>query len=388
MELVERLSGLDGQMREWRHHLHAHPELAFEERATSDFVAERLEEFGLEVTRGIAGTGLVGTLRSGDGPAVALRADLDALPLQEDSGAQWSSRTAGHMHACGHDGHTTMLLGAARYLSREPRFTGTVHFVFQPAEETGGGGDAMVRDGLFERFPVRGVYGLHNAPPLPRGCFAIRPGPMMASADDFRLRVRGRGCHAAMPDLGRDPVVAAAHIITALQTLPSRMVAATDALVVSVTRMQGGTTWNIIPEEVFLQGTVRTLKPEIREQARAAIRRVAEGVGSGLGVEVELEYNELFPVLVNHARETEVAAEAAASVVGPENVLRDAPPTMGTEDFAHMLNAMPGSYIMLGTGEQGVAPTSLHSPHYDFNDEALALGAAYWVSLARKVLGE
>jgi len=388
MELVERLSGLDGQMREWRHHLHAHPELAFEERATSDFVAERLEEFGLEVTRGIAGTGLVGTLRSGDGPAVALRADLDALPLQEDSGAQWSSRTAGHMHACGHDGHTTMLLGAARYLSREPRFTGTVHFVFQPAEETGGGGDAMVRDGLFERFPVRGVYGLHNAPPLPRGCFAICPGPMMASADDFRLRVRGRGCHAAMPDLGRDPVVAAAHIITALQTLPSRMVAATDALVVSVTRMQGGTTWNIIPEEVFLQGTVRTLKPEIREQARAAIRRVAEGVGSGLGVEVELEYNELFPVLVNHARETEVAAEAAASVVGPENVLRDAPPTMGTEDFAHMLNAMPGSYIMLGTGEQGVAPTSLHSPHYDFNDEALALGAAYWVSLARKVLGE
>lgn len=388
MELVERLSGLDGQMREWRHHLHAHPELAFEERATSDFVAERLEEFGLEVTRGIAGTGLVGTLRSGDGPAVALRADLDALPLQEDSGAQWSSRTAGHMHACGHDGHTTMLLGAARYLSREPRFTGTVHFVFQPAEETGGGGDAMVRDGLFERFPVRGVYGLHNAPPLPRGCFAIRPGPMMASADDFRLRVRGRGCHAAMPDLGRDPVVAAAHIITALQTLPSRMVAATDALVVSVTRMQGGTTWNIIPEEVFLQGTVRTLKPEIREQARAAIRRVAEGVGSGLGVEVELEYNELFPVLVNHARETEVAAEAAASVVGPENILRDAPPTMGTEDFAHMLNAMPGSYIMLGTGEQGVAPTSLHSPHYDFNDEALALGAAYWVSLARKVLGE
>jgi len=388
MELVERLSGLDGQMREWRHHLHAHPELAFEERATSDFVAERLEEFGLEVTRGIAGTGLVGTLRSGDGPAVALRADLDALPLQEDSGAQWSSRTAGHMHACGHDGHTTMLLGAARYLSREPRFTGTVHFVFQPAEETGGGGDAMVRDGLFERFPVRGVYGLHNAPPLPRGCFAIRPGPMMASADDFRLRVRGRGCHAAMPDLGRDPVVAAAHIITALQTLPSRMVAATDALVVSVTRMQGGTTWNIIPEEVFLQGTVRTLKPEIREQARAAIRRVAEGVGSGLGVEVELEYNELFPVLVNHAHETEVAAEAAASVVGPENVLRDAPPTMGTEDFAHMLNAMPGSYIMLGTGEQGVAPTSLHSPHYDFNDEALALGAAYWVSLARKVLGE
>ncbi|HYW04065.1 MAG TPA: M20 aminoacylase family protein [Gammaproteobacteria bacterium] len=387
MDLLQRLSGLDQEMRDWRHHLHAHPELAFKERATADFVAGRLEDFGLEVTRGIAGTGLVGTLRNGDGPAVALRADLDALPLQEASGAKWSSRNEGCMHACGHDGHATMLLGAARYLSREPGFTGAVHFVFQPAEESGGGGDAMVRDGLFERFPVRGVYGLHNAPPLPRGCFAIRQGPMMASADDFRLRVRGRGCHAAMPDLGRDPVVAAAHIITALQTLPSRMVAGTDALVVSVTRMQGGTTWNIIPEEVVLEGTVRTLRPEIREKAREAIGRVAGGVGSGLGVEVELEYNELFPVLVNHPRETEIAAEAAAAVVGADNVLRDVAPTMGTEDFAHMLNAMPGSYIVMGTGEEGVDPASLHSPHYDFNDDALTLGVAYWVTLARKVLG-
>lgn len=387
MDLVGQVSGLQEEMREWRHHLHAHPEVAFEERATSDYIATHLESFGLEVTRGIAGTGLVGTLRQGEGPAVALRADMDALPLQEESGARWSSQNAGSMHACGHDGHMTMLLGAARHLSREPGFRGTVHFVFQPAEEVGGGGGAMVEDGLFERFPVRGVYGMHNAPWLPRNHFAICPGPMMASADHVQITVHGKGCHAAMPDLGRDPVVAAAHIVSALQTLPSRMVAGTDALVLSITRIQGGTTWNIIPEEVALEGTVRTLTPEIRERMPEAVRRVAEGVAAGLGVTAEVGYSERFPVLVNHPAETQLAADVAAELVGEERVVRDMTPTMGTEDFAHMLNAMQGAYIMIGTRGEA-EPRSLHSLHYDFNDEALPLGAAYWVALARRVLAD
>lgn len=387
MELLDRIRERQQTLTAWRHHIHAHPELAYEEKATSDFVADKLADFGLEIHRGLGGTGVVGTLRSGTSErAIGLRADMDALPIQELNEFAHRSRHDGLMHACGHDGHTTMLLGAAEHLAANPDFDGVVHFIFQPAEEGRAGAKAMIDDGLFELFPVETVYGMHNWPGLPVGEFAVRVGPQMAASDKFEITVRGRGGHAAMPHQTIDPVVTAAHVITALQSLASRNTEPTDSVVVSVTVLRGGETFNVIPDEVVLKGTARTLTPETRDRIERDIARVAAGVAEGFGAAAETTYHRTYPPTVNTAAEAEIAARAAAAVVGAKNVHRDLPPTMGGEDFAFMLQEKPGCYLWLGNGP-GEGGCMLHNARYDFNDDALPVGVAYWVRLVGELLG-
>jgi amidohydrolase len=382
-QLLARL----GEMQGWRRDLHRRPELAFKEERTSRYVEEKLRSFGIEVHRGLAKTGLLGVIRAGAGEnrAIGLRADMDALPLQELNRFDHRSENDGVMHACGHDGHTAMLLGAAKYLAETRNFSGTVCVIFQPAEEGGGGGRAMVEDGLFNRFPVEAIYGLHNWPGLPAGEFAIRAGPMMASMDTFEIAVRGQGCHAAMPHLGCDPIVVAAFIINALQTIASRTVSPTDSIVVSVTQIHAGDAWNVIPEEAVIRGTVRTFKRELRKHAEQSIRRIAEGIAATHRASATTVYIEHYPVTVNTPEETEFAATAAAAVSRQETVHRNLDPSMGAEDFAFMLEQKPGAYIWLGNGpaENGRV---LHSPNYDFNDEILPIGASYWVELVERAL--
>jgi hippurate hydrolase len=387
MPIVNRIADFHGDLAAWRHEIHAHPETAFEEKRTSDFVAARLSEFGLEVHRGLAGTGVVGTLK-GSRPgnrAIALRADMDALHIHERNGHDYVSQNPGKMHACGHDGHTTMLLGAARYLAETRNFAGTVHFVFQPAEENEGGGRVMVAEGLFEKFPVEAVYGMHNWPGMPVGTFAMRAGPMMASFDIFEITVRGKGTHAALPHLGQDPMVAAAHIVTGLQTLVSRNTHPLESAVVSVTQIHGGDTWNVIPDDAVLRGTVRSFKTELQDAIEAGIRRVATGIAGALGTTAEVRYERRYPPTVNSEKETEIAAVIAADVVGDANVNRGLMPTMGSEDFAFMLQAKPGCYVFIGNGT-GDKAVGLHNPHYDFNDEILPIGASYWARLVEHTL--
>ena len=387
MELLDRIRERHDTLTAWRHHIHAHPELAYEEKATSDFVADKLAGFGLEVHRGLGVTGVVGTLRAGSSErAIGLRADMDALPIRELNEFDHRSRHEGLMHACGHDGHTTMLLGAAEHLAARPDFDGVVHFIFQPAEEGRAGAKAMIEDGLFDLFPVESVYGMHNWPGLPVGEFAVRVGPQMAASDKFEITVRGRGGHAAMPHQTIDPVVTAAHIITALQSLASRNTEPTDSVVVSVTVLRGGETFNVIPDEVVLKGTARTLTPESRDRIERDIARVAAGVAEGFGASAETAYHRTYPPTVNTAAEAETAARAAAAVAGAGNVHRDLPPTMGGEDFAFMLEQKPGCYLWLGNGP-GEGGCMLHNARYDFNDEALPVGVAYWVSLVGELLG-
>jgi hippurate hydrolase len=386
MPIVNRIAEFHDDMTRWRREIHAHPETAFEERQTSEFVAARLAEFGIEVHRGLAGTGLVGTLkgRGGEGRAIALRADMDALHIHEKNGFAHASKNEGKMHACGHDGHTTMLLGAARYLAETRNFNGTVHFIFQPAEENEGGGRVMVEEGLFEKFPVEAVFGMHNWPGLPVGQAVVRPGPMMAAFDIFEIAVKGKGAHAAMPHQGIDPVPIAAQIVGGLQTITSRTVNPLESAVVSVTQIHGGDTWNVIPDEVVLRGTVRTFQPEIGEMVEARMRRIAESTAAAYGASVACRYERRYPPTINSPEETELAAAALAEIVGEGNVRRDVPPNMGSEDFAFMLQAKPGSYIWIGNGESGA---SLHNPGYDFNDEILPIGASYWARLVERTLG-
>ncbi len=386
MPVINRIAEFQAEMSAWRRDIHAHPELGFEERRTADLVAQTLASFGIEVQRGLAQTGVVGTLKGAAGArAIGLRADMDALPMQELNGFEHRSRNDGRMHACGHDGHTTMLLGAAKYLAETRNFAGTVHFIFQPAEEGLGGGRAMVEEGLFERFPVADVYGLHNWPGMPVGQFAIRPGPMMAAADLFEIAIVGHGAHGAMPHLGVDPVVVAAEIVGALQSIVSRTADALEAAVVSVTKIHGGDAFNVIPERVEMAGTVRTFKAELQSQIEHAMRRIAEGVAAAHGCTAELRYERQFPATVNAPAETELAAAAAAKVVGTDKVARDPAPCMGSEDFSFMLHAKPGSYIWMGNGA-GEGGCHLHNPRYDFNDEALPLGASYWATLVESLL--
>ena len=370
----------------WRREIHAHPEIAFEEHRTADLVARTLAGFGLAVDRGLAGTGVVGTLegrRPGD--AIALRADMDALPIEEKTDAAYRSRVPGRMHACGHDGHVAMLLGAARRLASTRAFAGTVHFVFQPAEENEGGGRVMVADGLFERFPVKAVFGLHNWPGLPAGSFAVHDGPVMAAFDVFDLTVRGRGGHGAMPHLAADPVVAAAQMILAFQTVVSRNVAPVDSAVLSVTEVKAGHTWNVIPDEVRLRGTTRSFRPEVRDLVEARLRCVADGIAAAAGVSVELHHDRRYPATVNSRAEADLAASAATDVAGAAGVRRDLPPSMASEDFAYMLEQRPGCYAWIGNGP--AAPDAgLHGPRYDFNDAILSRGAAYWVRTAMRAL--
>ncbi|MGH8146271.1 MAG: M20 aminoacylase family protein [Rhodanobacteraceae bacterium] len=371
-------------MVEWRHHLHACPELRYEETETSDFVAAKLAELGIEVTRGLAGTGVVGTLRCGTSPhAIGLRADMDALPIEERNTFDYRSRHAGRMHACGHDGHTTMLLGAAAYLAGTRDFDGTVQFIFQPAEEAAKGAERMLDDGLFERFPVDSVYGMHNVPMLEANHFGIRPGPMMASTDYFEITVTGKGGHAGMPHLGHDPFVAVAQVLTALQAVPSRRIAATEALVISVTKVVGGTAFNVIPDAVVIAGTIRALDATVRSRAVQALDAIAAGIGSATETRIEVKHIEGDPAVVNLPEQTERAASAAATVVGADAVDRGIEPTMGGEDFSYMLQQRPGAYIWIGGGRER-AP--LHTADYDFNDAILVTGAAYWASLVRQEL--
>jgi len=367
-----------------RHELHAHPETAFEEYRTAARVTEELERCGLEVHTGLAGTGVVGTLRAGGGSrSIGLRADLDALDLEETSGLPYASTRPGKMHACGHDGHTTMLLGAARCLAASPEFDGVVHFIFQPAEENVAGGRRMVEEGLFERFPMEAVFGMHNMPGLELGRMGVRSGPVMASADFFELILTGLGGHGAYPHKARDPILAAAHIITAWQGIVSRQVDPIESAVISVTRIHGGHTTNVIPERVTLAGTTRAFKIEIQDLIEQSMRQLAEGIAAAHGLDARLGYERRYPSTVNSEREANLALEAMLATVGPDNVRTDLPPTMGAEDFGWMLRARPGAYVVIGNGTGGPA---LHNPGYDFNDAAIPTGVAYWVNLVRHLL--
>ncbi len=391
MPTIAFLNDLAPDMIRWRRALHAHPQTAFEETFASDMVAQQLERLGMEVHRGLATTGVVGVLEGGLPSRggiqhVGLRADMDALDIAEQNEFEHKSQFPGKMHACGHDGHTAMLLGAATYLARTRRFSGIAHFIFQPAEENEGGGRVMIEEGLFERFPCDAVFGLHNMPGLRVGKFAVRPGPIMAAFDVFEAEIRGRGTHAAMPHMGVDPIVAAGHVITALQTIVSRGVSPLDRAVVSVTQVQAGDTWNVLPETARIRGTVRTFREPVQQKIENDLRRLIQGVCEALGAEVSVRYQRRYPATINSPDQSEWAAMAAADVVGDQNVLRDPPPGMGSEDFAFMLQRRPGSYAWIGNG-----PTTqdcrLHSPRYDFNDEILPLGDSYWAKLVENVLG-
>jgi hippurate hydrolase len=386
VDIIERIRAYHNSLIDWRHDIHAHPELGFEEKRTSDFVAEKLASFGCEVHRGIGKTGVVGRLKVGSAlPSIGLRADMDALPIHETNTFAYRSQHDGRMHACGHDGHTTMLLGAARYLAETRAFNGTVNFIFQPAEEGLGGGDAMVKDGLFERFPCDAIFGMHNRPSLAAGKFSIRPGAMMAGGAYFDILVTGRGAHGARPESGVDPVVAASHITTALQTIVSRNVRPIDTAVVSVTQIHAGEAYNVIPQQAVLRGTVRAFSKDTLTLIETNMRRVASGVAEGLGASAALDFRIVFPPLVNDATETTFIADAAASLVGEENVSRNGGLTMASEDFSYMLNARPGAYIQIGNGD-GAGGCEVHNPGYDFNDAILPLGASLFVRLVERKL--
>jgi len=385
MAIINRIAEFHGEMTEWRRDFHAHPELGFEETRTSEIVAAKLAEWGIEVHKGIGKTGVVGVLKAGNGDRrIGLRADMDALPIVERTGKPYASGTEGVMHACGHDGHTTMLLGAAKYLAETRNFDGTVHFIFQPAEEGVGGAFAMLEDGLFDQFPCDRVYGLHNMPNLPLGDFSIRPGPIMAAGDTFEVTIQGRGAHAAMPHQGVDPVIVGSNVIIALQTLVSRTVSAQDALVVSVTEFHAGEAFNVIPDSVVLRGTCRTLNMEIHKTLEDRFRRVVDGICAAHGASATVDYKAVFPVTVNADDATDHALGAARTVSGDGRVIDNANPLMGSEDFAAMMLAVPGSYILMGNGPGA----SVHHPEYDFNDEALTVGASYWSTLVEQQLAK
>lgn len=386
MKIYPQIAELHGEMTEWRREFHTHPETAFEERHTSQLIAEKLERFGIKVERGLAGTGVVGIIegKHADSRAIGLRADIDALDIYEQTNLPYASNTLGKMHACGHDGHTTMLLGAAKYLAETRDFSGTVYVIFQPAEENEGGARVMVEEGLFDKYPMEGIYGMHNWPGMPVGRIGMRPGPIMASYDIFDIAVTGKGAHAAMPHQGIDPIVVAAHIITNLQAIVSRNADPLKSIVVSVTQVHGGDAYNVIPQKVELKGTVRSFVPEIRDMAETHIKRTARAIATAHGAEASVHYERRYPPTVNALAETNHAAKVAAGIVGKENVLTDVPPVMGSEDFAYMLEKKPGSYVWLGAGEH---IAKLHSPHFDFNDEILPIGASYWARLVEDTLG-
>lgn len=366
----------------WRRHLHSIPELGFGEHETAAFVAEKLRDFGLEVHQGIGGTGVVGVLRRGPGnQAIALRADMDALKITENTGLPYASTHQGQMHACGHDGHMAMLLGSARHLSEHGQFSGTVYFIFQPNEEHGRGARAMIADGLLDRFPFEEIYGVHNMPGMPVGAFATRPGPLMASEDNFVIRIRGKGGHAARPHVANDPMVIAAHMILALQTIVSRRVSALDTAVVSVTEILTDGTRNVLPETVTLKGDTRSYRPEVQKTIEAEMRKLAHGIALSFGAEVEVDYTHEFAATVNHEEPSRQALAAAQATPGITHIDAAPEPLMGSEDFGLFLNHKPGNFAFLGNGEEGANGQSLHNSRYDFNDEALGPGIAYWSSI-------
>jgi hippurate hydrolase len=387
---IDHIRGFHAELRELRRDIHAHPELAFEEQRTSDIVARKLAAWGIEVHRGLAKTGVVGVVKgrsASSGRAVGLRADMDCLPMHETGSVPYRSQHEGRMHACGHDGHTSMLLGTARYLAETRNFDGTVYLIFQPAEEGGGGGQVMVKEGLFKRFPADEIYALHNWPGLPPGKIAVRAGAQMAATDEIQISVRGKGGHAAMPHFTVDPVVAAAQIISALQTVASRNVSPLDSIVVTVASMQTSQlgAFNVIPDFVKLVGTVRTFRPETRDLAEKRVKEIAGKVAEALEAQAEVDYRRGYPATINSVRESEFAARIGERVFGQGNVITDHEPTMGGEDFSYMLQERPGAYVFLGQGG-GPGGCFLHNPNFDFNDEVIPLGSGYMAALVEAAL--
>jgi hippurate hydrolase len=394
MRLVEPIIAHQAELQQIRRDIHAHPELCYEEQRTADVVAARLTEWGIPVVRGLGVTGVVGIIKNGTSDrAIGLRADMDALPMQELNSFEHASRHAGKMHACGHDGHTAMLLGAAHYLSRNRNFDGTVYLIFQPAEEGGGGARRMIEDGLFERFPMDAVYGMHNWPGIPVGSFGVVSGPMMASSNEFRVVVKGKGAHAAQPHRGVDPVMVAVQVAQAWQTIISREKNPLDTAVLSITQIHAGSATNVIPDEAVMIGTVRTFTTEVLDLIERRMNEIANGVAAGFNASIDFGFRRNYPPLVNHLAQTAFAIEAMKAVVGSDKVDADVEPTMGAEDFAYMLQAKPGCYVFIGNGEgdhraagHGLGPCQLHNASYDFNDQLLPIGASFWVRLVEMSL--
>ncbi|WP_419896627.1 M20 aminoacylase family protein [Roseomonas sp. USHLN139] len=387
MPVLNRIAAFHDEMTAWRQDFHRHPELAFEEVRTSGIVAEKLKSFGVdEVVTGIAKTGVVGVIRgSAPGGAIGLRADMDALPILEESGVAYSSTIPGKMHACGHDGHTSMLLGAAKYLAETRNFAGTVYVFFQPAEESGGGAEVMVKEGLFDRFPVDRVFGIHNWPSLPAGEFAWRVGPLMAAVADIDITVTGKGAHGAMPHQGNDPVVIAAQIVTAFQSIVARNIEPVEAGVVTIGSITGGHAFNVIPESVRLHGTARWFKPEIGDVLESKVTELATGIAAAYGARADVKFTRMYPATINEEASTKLAIRAAGTVSGEGKVAELPKPTMGGEDFAFMLNEKPGAYLFLGGGKSAGDP-QVHHPKYDFNDAILPVGASFFATLAEQLL--
>ena len=384
MPIVNRISAYHDDMREWRRDIHKHPELAYNEHRTASKVAELLKTFGVdEIVEGIGGTGLVGVIRNGEGRSIGLRADMDALPITEDTGVPYSSVNEGVMHACGHDGHTTMLLGAAKYLAETKNFSGTVVLIFQPAEEGYAGARAMMDDGLFDRFPVDEIYGVHNMPGVAQGEITVSPGPVMAAADSFLVTVKGSGGHGAMPHLAIDPVVAAATMVSSIQSLVSRAANPHDTLVISVTKINGGDAFNVIPDAVTFGGTVRYFDQDLGKKNLERMTKMIEGVAAGHGVTVEIKYDRGYPPTSNHEKQAGFARDIAVDVTGIK--AKRQPQVMGSEDFSFYLQDKPGAYAWIGNGDNSES-AQLHNPHYNFNDEILPVGASFFVRLAETAL--
>lgn len=394
MNLIESILADAATVTAMRRDIHAHPELCFEEQRTSDLVAKALTDWGVPVHRGLGTTGVVGIVKNGSSSrAVGLRADMDALPMTEHNQFPHASKHPGKMHACGHDGHTAMLLAAAKHLARHRNFDGTVYLIFQPAEEGGGGAREMVKDGLFDLFPMEAVFGAHNWPGMAAGQFALKSGPVMASSNEFRIVIRGKGSHAALPHMGVDPVPVACQMVQAFQTIVTRNKRPIDTAVISVTMIHTGEATNVVPDSCEIQGTVRTFTTEVLDLVERRMRQIAEGTCAVFDATCEFEFKRNYPPTVNHPAETEFARRLLGEVVGPENVL-EFEPTMGAEDFSYFLQVKPGCYFMIGNGDgahreagHGLGPCTLHNPNYDFNDELIPLGATAWVRLAEKWLG-
>ena len=388
MPIHNRIAEFYDEMTAWRHDFHQHPELGFEETRTSGIVAAKLREFGVdEVITGIAKTGVVGVIRGqgGSDRAIGFRADMDALPIEEATGKPWASRVPGKMHACGHDGHTTMLLGAAKYLAETRNFDGTVYLIFQPAEENLAGAEVMVKEGLFDRFPMERVFGMHNWPGAPEGTFLHAPGPVMAAVANLEATVTGRGAHGAMPHNGVDPILIASHIVTALQSIVARNVNPLEAGVVTIAHFDGGHTFNVIPESVRLRGTARWFLPEVGHLLESKFKDIVTGIAGAMGGHAECSFTRAYPATVNEPESTVIAARAAAAVVGEARAVPLPQPTMGGEDFSFMLNERPGAYLFLGGGK-GEGDAMVHHPLYDFNDAILPIGASWFATLAETTL--
>jgi len=384
MKPIDTIRTFHDELTAMRRDFHAHPEIGMEETRTAGIVAAKLREWGIEVHEGVGRTGVVGVLRRGAGPSVGLRADMDCLPMDEQTNLDYRSNTPGRMHACGHDGHTTMLLGAARYLAQSDTFRGTVHFIFQPGEEGMGGALAMLEDRLFERFPCDAIYAMHNRPGMPVGEFAISPGPSAAGGAFFDIHVTGRGSHGARPEASIDPVLVCSHITTALQSIVARNIAPADTAVLSVTRIVGGDAYNVIPQTATISGTCRAFKREVMTQMEEGMKRIAKGVAEGFGATAEVDFRFIFAPLINDPARTTELADAAAAVSGDDKVDRAKPPGMGSEDFSFMMEKVPGAYIQVGNGESA----QLHNPAYNFNDDCTPYGSALYASIVEQKLAK